>query len=335
MSFNKKIIILIVVSVLIIGSIVGITTIVAKNGKNEHQNTSVGDKDTTDPIIVLDDTYTVKTGYNGNLVNAIMSADDIDRNPQREIIGKYDLNKAGEYRLRYKITDSSNNITTKDFTLRVRDTVFSEEAIKFKDAKEKYKKENAKFGIDVSKWQKNIDWKKVKEQGIDFVIIRMGYQDGFDGEVSLDPYFKQNISGCLDNGISFAIYFSSYAKNVEEAKNQADWVKDNMGYNYGNLSVSFDWENWSSFNTLGMSLTDINDIANAFMDECNNIGFKPVLYGSKTYLEAVWKNPNNYPVWLAHYTDETDYKGSYKIWQFTQRGTIDGITEYVDINVMF
>ena len=136
MSFNKKIIILIVVSVLIIGSIVGITTIVAKNGKNEHQNTSVGDKDTTDPIIVLDDTYTVKTGYNGNLVNAIMSADDIDRNPQREIIGKYDLNKAGEYRLRYKITDSSNNITTKDFTLRVRDTVFSEEAIKFKDAKE-------------------------------------------------------------------------------------------------------------------------------------------------------------------------------------------------------
>ena len=137
MSFNKKIIILILISILVVASVVGVVIFFASNSKGEVASNIVEEKDEIAPIIVLDDTYTIKTGYNGNLINAIVSVDDIDRNPKREIIGEYDLNKAGEYRLTYKITDASNNITTKAFTLRVRDSVVSEKTIKFEDAKDK------------------------------------------------------------------------------------------------------------------------------------------------------------------------------------------------------
>ena len=303
---------------------------------NNKKEEVVEISDTTSPIIVLDDSYVVKTGYNKNLVDVIMSADDVDPNPKREIIGEYDLNTAGEYPLTYKIEDNAGNITTKDFTLKVRDNYkYKENNISFDDAVSKYKKNNEKLGIDVSKWQGEIDWKKVAAQGIEFAIIRMSYQNGFDGEVLLDPYFEKNVKGCIDNNIPVAVYFSSYAKSVEEAKNQAKWVCETLqNNNYINLNIAFDWENWSSFNKLGISLNDINDMANIFMDECVNLGYKSMLYGSKTYLECVWKNSKNYPVWLANYVNETNYKGPYDIWQFCQTGIVDGITGYVDINVM-
>ena len=75
-------------------------------------------------------------------------------------------------------------------------------------------------------------------------------------------------------------------------------------------------------------------MADTFMDECVNQGYKAMLYGSKTYLEAIWKNEKNYPVWLANYVDSTSYSGQYKIWQFSQTGTISGIKGKVDIDVM-
>ncbi len=340
MSFKSKLVILTVCAILIIGLVVGVVFFSTKKEKqlsNTNSNTNqVANTDDVSPIIVLDDTYIVKTGYNKDLVNVIMSADDVDPNPKREIIGDYDLNTAGEYRLTYRIEDSSNNVTTKDFTLKVKDNyTYTENDVEFNDVLNNHKTEDTKIGIDVSKWQGEINWKSVADQGVEFAIIRMGYQNGFDGEVLIDPYFQKNITECSNNGISLGIYFSSYAKTPDEAKAQADWVKDNLNYNYVNLPVSFDWENWSSFNSLGLSLKDINDIANSFMDECNTLGYNPILYSSKAYLQNVWENPNSYPVWLANYARETNYTGSYKIWQLCQTGIIDGITGYVDFNVMY
>lgn len=335
MSFKKKIILIVLLIFVIAISI--FTILILKNRENNLENEEIKIVDTTPPIIVLDDVYVVKTGYDKSLIDVIMSADDIDPNPKREIIGEYDLNTTGEYSLTYKIEDNAGNVTTKDFTLRVKDNyTYSENDIYFKDAINKYKNDNTKIGIDVSKWQKEINWEEVKNEGVEFAIIRMGYQNGFDGEVLIDPYFEQNINGCVENNIPVAIYFSSYAKTAEEAKSQADWIYENLKTNnYTNLSIAFDWENWSSFNKLGISLNDINNIADSFMNECVNLGYKSMLYGSKTYLEAVWKNQNNYPVWLANYVAQTSYENSYKIWQFCQTGIINGISGYVDINVMY
>lgn len=334
---NKKILILIIFLFLFIFIAISTCIIIIIHDKLNVAENKEEKKDVISPIIVLDDVYVVKTGYNKNLVDVIMSADDVDPNPKREIIGDYDLNLSGEYPLTYKIEDSSGNIATKDFTLKVRDNyTYSENEISFKDSITKYKNDNTKIGIDVSKWQGEINWEKVAEEGVEFSIIRMGYQNGFDGELLIDPYFEQNVNGCLENNIPIAVYFSSYAKTLEEAKNQANWVCESLkNNNYINLSIAFDWENWNSFNKLGISLTDINDIANYFMNECINLGYKSILYGSKTYLQHVWQNPNNYPVWLANYVNQTTYESPYEIWQFCQTGVINGISGYVDINVMY
>lgn len=320
----------IICSILIIIILLIVTIVIAKK-----QNNNIP-KDTTAPIIVLDDSYTVKTGYKKDLLETIVSADDIDRNPKREIIGDYDVNTPGEYNLTYKIEDASGNVTTKDFVLKVKDGFnYTEKDISFKDAAAKYKNDSTKLGIDVSKWQEDIDWKKVADEGVEFAIIRMGYQNGFDGEIAIDPYFEANVKGCEENNIPIAVYFSSYAKTVDESKSQADWICNKLKeYNYSNINVSFDWENWNSFNKLELSLNDINNMADTFMDECVNQGYKAMLYGSKTYLEAIWKNEKNYPVWLANYVDSTSYSGQYKIWQFSQTGTISGIKGKVDIDVM-
>ncbi len=293
-------------------------------------------KDTGSPIIVLDDTYSVKTGFSKDLVEIIMSADDIDKNPKREIIGKYDCNTVGEYQLTYKIEDNAGNITTKDFVLKVKDEIsYTEKKIEFIDAIKLYKSKNTKIGIDVSKWQEEIDWKKVKEQGAEFAILRMAYQKGFDGEVLIDPYFETNFKQCQENNIPIAIYYSSYDKSEGEVKEYANWIFEYLrNNNISNINIAFDWENWESFNKLEMSLTDINNIANTFMNEVQNSGNKPILYSSKTYLEYVWQNQLKYPVWLANYTENTTYKGDYNIWQITQKGRIDGVNGYVDINVL-
>lgn len=341
MSYNKKItlIVLSILAVIIVSLIIFIFTTrkTSENEENEVQKENIAVIDTIPPIIVLDDTYVVNIGYEKDLVNQIMSADDIDSNPKREIIGEYDVNTKGDYNLTYKIEDASGNITTKDFTLKVRESSsYKEDNINFKDAINKYKTEETKIGIDVSKWQEKINWEEVKNEGVEFAILRMGYQKGFDGEVLVDPYFEQNIKGCKENDIPVAIYFSSYAKSEEESRNHAKWIYDNLkNKDLNDLTIAFDWENWSSFDTLGISLTDINNIADAFMEECENLGYRSMLYGSKTYLEEVWQNSKNYPVWLANYVSQTTYEKPYKLWQFCQTGLINGVTGAVDINVMY
>ena len=114
--------IVLVISILIIFMVISTFIIIKiKNQKKSNQNSETITPDTTAPIIVLGDSYTVKTGYNKNLLDVIMSADDSDRNPKREIIGNYDLNTSGEYNLTYKIEDAAGNVTTKDFVLKVKD----------------------------------------------------------------------------------------------------------------------------------------------------------------------------------------------------------------------
>ena len=258
----------------------------------------------------------MKVGYEKSLTDVIMSADDIDPNPKREIIGEYDVNTVGEYNLTYRIEDQSGNVTQKDFVLKVREsTTYKED-----EAVGKYKNEQTLMGIDVSKWQGEIDWKKVSNAGAEFAIIRFGYQNGFDGEVLEDPYLEKNIKGCEENNIPVAFYFSSYAKTAEEAINHVKWSTEVLKkYNYERCSIAFDWENWNSFNKLGISLNDINNIADSFMEEFSKEGYHPFLYGSKTYLENVWTNKMDHDIWLANYVNQTEYQNSYKIWQFTQK----------------
>ena len=101
------------------------------------------------------------------------------------------------------------------------------------------------------------------------------------------------------------------------------------------LPIVFDWENFNKWNEYKLSFHDINSIADTFIDTVMKSGYKGMLYSSKFYLENIWENKNDYPVWLAHYTDETNYTGKYKIWQMCNDGVIDGINGDVDIDIMY
>ena len=158
--------------------------------------------DVNAPKIFSGASYTVKKGSNKNLTEVLISGDDIDDNPKREILGEYDFNTVGDYKLTYVVTDSSGNQAKKDFTLHVieepttpQQPTTPKEPIYFNDILDNYKTDKTKIGIDVSKWQGEIDWEKVKNAGVEFAIIRVGYQTDYDGENVVDPYFLANIEG--------------------------------------------------------------------------------------------------------------------------------------------
>ena len=174
--------------------------------------------DTVPPVVWLSNTYTLKKGSKDTLLDDILCGDNYDNSPKCEIIGDYDLNTEGNYTLKFKATDSSNNITEKDFTLKVyepvqtksNDSTKTKEEIKyvnFSDVVNKYKDNNTKIGIDISLWQGDIDFKKLKEAGVEFVIIRVGYMKGTNGERVLDSKFKQNIENANKNKIPVGVYY--------------------------------------------------------------------------------------------------------------------------------
>lgn len=298
--------------------------------------------DDVSPVIWLNSTYTVTTDYDGNLLEDITCADNLDDNPKCEIIGDYDTKKAGSYKLTFKATDASDNVTTKDFTLNVKKPTPSKPSNNdeppvhtlFTDVIKDYKKDNTKIGIDVSSWQGDIDFQKVKDAGAEFVIIRVGSARGIDGEYFVDKQFINNIKGFNDVGIPVGLYYYSYANSKEQAIKDAKWVLEQIkGYKV-DLPIAYDWESWSFYNEFHQSFYSLTKGAEAFLDTINDAGYDGMLYSSKNYLEKVWYD-TGYPVWLAHYTKQTSYEGEYKYWQLCSNGKIDGIKGNVDIDIMY
>ncbi len=299
-------------------------------------------KDLEEPLIWLSNSYSVRVGDDVNLEDEILCADNYDSNPSCKITGDYDLNTAGNYSLVYEAEDSSGNKESVDFTLYVyepREVTGGGSSSEvtytdFNDILEEHKNDDTLVGIDVSKWQGAIDFSKVKEAGAEFVIIRVGHQNGVGGEYVLDPYFKRNIRKALDNKLKVGIYFYSYADSKKEARKQAEWViKQIKDYDI-TLPVAFDFESFTSFNIMNLSLYGLNEVAESYFSTLEDKGYDTMLYGSKNYLNAIWKYNTN-KVWLAHYTDETDYDKDYMMWQLCQDGVIDGINGFVDIDILY
>ena len=308
-------------------------------GKKRRGTFSIKVVDLEKPLVWLSNKYNIKRGSKDNLLDSIMCADNYDTNPSCEIKGFYDLNEKGTYPLTYVAKDKSGNESSTDFVLNVYEQSKNSKEVKesttnFSDVLKEHKTSNTEVGIDVSKWQKNIDFKKVKDAGATFAMIRLGYQDGVNGKYILDKYFEENIKNANENGIKVGVYFYSYADSKKEAKKQAKWVIENVKKHKIELPIAFDWECYTSFNKMNLSLFGLGEVADSFLDEVKKLGYKPMLYGSKNYLNSVWKY-NNYDVWLAHYTNKTNYDGKYVMWQICDNGIIDGIEEKVDIDILY
>ena len=318
-----------------------------KNDKEKRGVFTIDVVDEEKPLVWLSGSYSARVGSDLNLEDEIFCADNYDSNPTCKIEGTYDLNTAGTYNLTYVATDSNKNEERINFTLNVYEPAPAtttqtpapaeerEEVVTaFNDVVATHKDENTEIGIDVSKWQGDIDFKKVKDAGATFVMIRVGSQQGVDGEYILDPYFKQNIENALANDLKVGVYFYSYANSKKEARKQATWVLDQIKDYELTLPIAFDWECYNSFNQMELSLFGLNEVAESFLEKVEDKGYDGMLYGSKNYLNSIWKY-HDYDVWLAHYTDQTDYDSHYVMWQLCQDGRIDGINTAVDINVLY
>lgn len=296
--------------------------------------------DTTPPKYLGGTNKTILVNYAGDLCNLILHGDNYDKDVTCEIEGNYDLSKAGKYNVIYHYKDSSNNTTSVNVTLNVVNKLSSSKPASnkknnFSDILKKYKNDNTEVGIDVSKWQGEIDFNKVKEAGASFVIMRIGAQGEAGGELYVDKYFKDNIKKAKEAGLKVGVYLYSIATTSSEAKEQAKWVINTLDGDKLDLPVVFDWENWHKWNEYSLSFYDINNICDVFLKTIENYGYDGMLYSSKFYLENIWDTSMDYPVWLAHYTDKTNYSGKYLIWQMSNTGRIDGINGDVDINVMY
>ena len=293
--------------------------------------------DKTPPILWLSDVYSVNVGTTKKLEELIMCGDDYDDNPTCTIIGEYDLSKTGSYNLVMEAKDFSGNTTSKDFLLKVVKPTSSSSSstISFSYLYNQYKADNTLIGIDVSKWQGDIDYNKVKEAGVEFVFIKLGGQNGIDGDYYLDPKFERNIEGFKSVNIPVGLYFYSYANSVSKAKEDALWVIDQIKDYEIDLPIAFDWENWSKFNSFHISFNNLTKAAGEFINTLKSNGYDGMLYSSKNYLEKIWLK-NDYSTWLAHYTSKTDYEGTFKCWQRTSSAKIPGITvNTVDFDICY
>ncbi len=186
-------------------------------------------------------------------------------------------------------------------------------------------------GIDVSKHNGTIDWAKVKAAGVQFAMLRAGY-GRYDNQK--DERFESNYKGATAAGIPVGAYHYSYATTAEQAKQEAEvflgWIKGkNLTY-----PVAFDIENKKQAN-LGVSL--ISDIIRAFCETVEAAGYYVVVYANKDWLtnriDADCKS--RYDIWLAQWTSQPTYTGSYGMWQYTSDGAVDGIAGMVDMNIAY
>ncbi len=202
------------------------------------------------------------------------------------------------------------------------------------------------IGIDVSNFQNNIDWKKVKDSGVKFVFIRCGFRGyGTEGNLVEDSKFKDNIKGALDNEIYVGIYFFSAAINEEEALQEAAFVvnlikdydiKYPVAYDYEYFGDRYDSNSGNPYRTNGLSNEQLNANAKVFLNYIKSQGYTPMLYGSSNPLSTIWDSEvrSNNDIWVAHYgVSKPSYTGSYNVWQYTSTGSVPGISGNVDIDI--
>lgn len=228
-----------------------------------------------------------------------------------------------------------------------------------------------RLGIDVSIYQGNIDWNKVKADGIDFVLIRSGYRSVKEnGDCYTDPTFEQNYKGATAAGIKVGVYFFTQATTAEKGVEEASYVlKQIQGLNItGPIAIDTEKASETAYrddktgnyiipqaNYLPVQLR--TDIVANFCEVVKSAGYTPMVYSGLSWLNnnLDMSQLSSYKTWVAQYfanvqigeiynkkvyqTDTsqwvTDYSRPYQYWQYTSRGSVNGISTGVDMNISF
>ncbi len=210
-------------------------------------------------------------------------------------------------------------------------------------------------GIDVSKYQGTIDWQQTAASGVDFAMVRIGYRTNQTGEILADGNARYNLQEAQANGIKTGAYFFSTAVTEEEALQEADWMADYISQYAVTYPVAYNCEGFDDPNSRQYGLTQAQrtDIAIAFLTRICERGYTPMFYAAKTELDgdACWDTSRlqqQFRLWIAWYPDTAAKGGADALltdssvrdaggamWQYSDRGTVPGIPEQVDLNIAY
>lgn len=188
-------------------------------------------------------------------------------------------------------------------------------------------------GIDVSTFQGNIDWTRVKNASVDFAILRASY--GWENrDRQVDARFHENAQGAAEAGIPFGAYHYSYASTVEEAHREADFFLDVIkGYRLG-YPVAYDIENRSQ---QALGTEGATAVAKVWCDDMKKAGYYPLVYSNLSFVRNFLTEEfrAGTELWIAQYNDRPTYGAPFGIWQYTSGGSVDGISGRVDRDLSY
>lgn len=197
---------------------------------------------------------------------------------------------------------------------------------------------SGRLGIDVSRWNKSIDWDKVKETGIEFAIIRCGYRGASSGALVLDAMYETNIKGAIEAGIPVGVYFFTQATSEIEAVEEASMVISLIEDYDVDYPVFLDSESAGGNGRADhLEADERTKYHRAFLETISAAGYETGVYASKNWLDNRLEMTQlaQYKVWLAEYADSPTYDKYYDMWQYTSKGTVDGIETRVDLDLCF
>ena len=191
-------------------------------------------------------------------------------------------------------------------------------------------------GVDVSAFQGNIDWKQVKQSGIDFAIIRLGYRGYESGKLVEDQYAKTNLKNAKEAGLKIGAYFFSQALNIKETDQEIQFMLKILGDTKLDMPIVLDWEiPANTARTRKMDARTLTDIQRHFCGQMRDQGYQPMIYFNWHQSENLYvlHELEDYPFWLALYQDRMTYPWKVEMWQYSDKGKVPGIQGNVDLNV--
>ncbi len=195
------------------------------------------------------------------------------------------------------------------------------------------------LGIDVSSFQKEIDWEKVKSAGIEFVMIRVGFRGyGETGVLCEDKFAQKNYKGAKEAGLKIGGYFFSQATTEEEAVEEANYVLELTETWEMDMPFGFDWEcHTDQYRTAKVGPKTLTDCTKAFCQTLADQGKSVLIYSSpdQSPKELFWEEVSQYGLWLGEYDGELEDPNSVTMWQYTNQGKVPGIKGNADINLFF
>lgn len=194
-------------------------------------------------------------------------------------------------------------------------------------------------GIDVSKYQGDVDWQKVADSGVDYVMLRLGIRGYETGKLALDENFDKNAQGALDAGLDVGVYFFTQALNEAEAREEAEFVLEAIKPYNITYPVAIDVEdlNTEKARSYKQSKESRTNCAIAFMDRIKEAGYDTCIYGNLNTFTKLVDNYKlgNYKKWFAFYDTYIYYPYRINMWQYSDKGHVDGIEGDVDLNITF